>query len=94
MTNQELKDQLGNYTKSFENQVKEISPFYTNLEPYQRGMLILALLFCWLLVIYWLTKPNPTLLQQELNKKLAKKEKELEERILRQMAFYKRLKEE
>ena len=90
MTNpQELKDKLGQTTEQLENKLKDLAPFYTSLEPYQRGMLILGLLLLLLISIYYLTKTHP----QVNSKMLAKKEKELEERILRQMAFYKKLRE-
>ena len=91
MTNpQELKDKLGQTTEQLEKKLKDLAPFYTSLEPYQRGMLIIGLLLLLLISIYYLTKqPHP----QVNSKMLAKKEKELEEKIMRQMAFYKRLKE-
>ena len=85
MTNQQLKDQLGQTTKKLE---AAITPFYTSLEPHQRGLLILGLLLFLLLIIYYLSKPNP----HQLKYQLSQKEKDLEQRILRQMAFYKRLK--
>jgi len=55
------------------------------LDPWQRGALILALATLLLITAYYLTKSEP-----KLN---SKKEREVEERLMRQMAFFKRLKE-
>ena len=85
----ELKDQIGKSTEQIESKIKEAFnkcfPYYTNLELYQRGILILSLITLLLFTIYYLTKPDLNL--------SAKKEAQIEERILRQMAFYKRLRE-
>ena len=90
MTNpQDLKTKLGETTQQIENKAGELwtnySPHYTNLEPWQRGTLLIALTLFLIFVIYYLTKPDKNL--------IAKKEAQLEEKILRQMAFYKRLRE-
>jgi hypothetical protein len=79
---QELKDKLGNATEQLES---TLTPFYSNLEPYQRGLILLVLILFLLFAIYQLTKSEP-----KLN---TKKESQIEEKILRQMAFFKRLKE-
>ncbi|CAI2191114.1 9818_t:CDS:2 [Funneliformis geosporum] len=39
----EIKQKLGETTEQLENKVKEFSPYYTNLEPYQRGLILIAL---------------------------------------------------
>jgi hypothetical protein len=81
MTNlPEIKQKLGETTEKLESL---ISPHYTNLEPYQRGILLIALTLFLIFSIYYLTKPEP-----KLN---AKKEAQLEEKLMRQMAFFKRL---
>ena len=79
---QELKDKLGQTTEKLES---VITPLYTNLEPYQRGLILMALTAFLIFTIYQLTKSEP-----KLN---AKKESQLEEKLMRQMAFFKRLKE-
>ena len=88
MTNpQDLKNKLGETTEQIESKVKELTPYYTNLEPYQRGLILIALILFLVLVIYWLTKSDKKLVRDD------KKEKEVEEKIMRQMAFFKRLRE-
>jgi hypothetical protein len=83
MTNlEEIKNKLGETTEQVE---AAISPYYTNLEPWKRGTLIIALTLLLLLAIYYFTKP-----EKNLN---TKKEAQMEEKILRQMAFFKRLRE-
>jgi len=86
-TTNEIKQKLGETTEQLENKVKEFSPYYTNLEPYQRGLILIILILFLILVIYWLTKSDKKLARDD------KKEKEAEEKIMRQMAFFKRLRE-
>ena len=88
MTN-DLKNKLGESTEQFEQKVKELFPYYTNLEPWQRGLLIIALTALLLFSIYYLTKSD----KQLATKRESQKEKEAEERLMRQMVFFKRLKE-
>jgi len=66
---------------------QNIAPYYTNLEPWQRGLLLIALTAFLLFAIYQLTKSEKPAKQDP------KREKEIEERLLRQMAFFKRLRE-
>ena len=64
-----------------------LTPYYTSLEPYQRGLLLITLTLFLLFAVYSLLKSEkPTTLNP-------KKEQELEEKLMRQMAFFKRLKE-
>jgi short subunit fatty acids transporter len=86
-----IKQTLGESTEQLEKKVKELTPFYTNLEPWQRGIIIIALILFLLFAIHYLTKPSKQIVVD--NKKELQKEKEIEEKILRQMAFFKRLKE-
>jgi len=92
MTNN-FKQTLGESTEQLESKIKEFAPFYTNLEPYQRGMLILTLTILLLFAIYYLTKSDKQIVIDKDNKKELRKEKEIEEKLLRQMAFFKRLRE-
>ena len=72
---------LADKTEQFEAQVGEL------LEPWQRGLLFIALTLFLLFAVYSLTQTKaPT-------KTDPKKEKEIEEKLLRQMAFFKRLRE-
>ena len=84
--NNELKNKLGTATEQLE---AVIAPHYTNLEPYQRGLLIITLVLFLLFSVYYLTKPDKPL----NTKREEQREKEIEERLLRQMAFFKKLKE-
>ena len=83
MTNpQDLKNKLGQTTEQLE---AKITPYYTNLEPWQRGLILMALILFLIFSIYQLTKSD--------SKLSSKKEAQAEERLMRQMAFFKRLKE-
>ena len=84
MTN-DLKNKLGETAEQLESKAKELTPYYTNLESWQRGLIIIVLTLFLLFAIYQLTKSEP-----KLN---AKKEAQVEDKILRQMAFFKRLRE-
>jgi len=64
---------------------QNVTPYYTNLESWQRGLILIAPLLFLLFAIYQLTKSEPNL--------NAKKENQIEEKILKQMAFFKRLRE-
>ena len=80
MTN--LKKTLGETTEKLES---ALTPLYSNLESWQRGLVLITLIVLLILSIYYLTKSEP-----KIN---AKKEKEIEEKLMRQMAFFKRLRE-
>lgn len=84
MTN-DFKNKLGEATEQIEKKVQELAPYYINLESWQRGLILIALTLFLLFAIYQLTKPEP--------KMNAKKEAQIEEKILHQMAFFKRLRE-
>ena len=88
MTN-DLKTKLGEYTKQVEEGIGTAfivgHSYYGKLEPWQRGLILIALTLFLIFAIYQLTKSEP-----KLN---AKKESQIEDRILRQMAFFKRLRE-
>jgi len=83
-----IKQKLGESTEKLENKFLGITPHYTNLEPWQRGLILIALTLFLLFAIYQLTKS-----EKQSTKKESQKEKEIEERLMRQMAFFKRLKE-
>jgi len=94
---QEIKQKLGEQTQKLETKTKELftkySPYYSKLEPWQRGVLIIALILCLLLFIYYLTATSKNR-AEILREKLAReKEAQMEEKMFRQMALFKRLKE-
>ena len=82
MTNSaELKSKLGEYTEQLESQ----------LEPWQRGLLLITLATLLLISIYYLTKketPTPRELTEAEKKRL---EALAEERILKRVEFLNRL---
>lgn len=86
MTNPtQLKNTLGENTQKLESQAHQLftdySPYYSNLEPWQRGLLLITLTLFLLFALYYLLQPNKNL--------QAKKEAQIEEKILKQMAFIK-----
>ena len=84
MTNsQELKDKLGKVTEQFEQ----------HLEPWQRGLLLIALTALLIISIYYLTKkekPEPRELTDVECKRI---EALAEERILKRAEFLRKLRE-
>jgi len=87
MTNSEnFKQKLGENTEKLEKQVGE---YYFSLEPDQRGLLIIGLVALLAITIYWLTKED----KNKLAEREARKEALAEERLLRQMALFRKLKE-
>ena len=90
-TTNEIKQKLGETTEQLENKVKEFSPYYTNLEPYQRGLILIALTTFLIFAIYYLTKkekPEPRELTDSEKRRL---EMLAEERILKRAEFLKKL---
>ena len=96
MTNsQELKQKLGEATEQLETKIGELwtnhSHHYSNLEPWQRGTLLIALTFFLLFSLYYLTKketPKPRELTEAEKKHL---ERLAEERILKRAEFLRKL---
>ena len=92
MTNSaEIKNKLGEYTEQVENKTKELAPYYTNLEPWKRGLILIVLALFLLFAIYQLTKkerPEPRELTEAERKKI---EILAEERILKRAEFLNRL---
>lgn len=88
-----FKNQLGTNTEQLEQQFLKLTPHYTSLEPWQRGLLLIALTLFLLFSIYYLTSTNQVK-KEDLRTRLSQqREKEQEEKFLRQMAFFKKLKE-
>ena len=83
MTN-DLKQKLGASTEKLESL---ISPYYTSLESWKHGLLLISLTLFLLFSIYYLTKSTKT------EKTSAKQEAQAEEKLMRQMAFFKRLRD-
>jgi hypothetical protein len=92
MTNPEkIKTKLGETAEKIEAKVNDFFPYYTNLEPWQRGVLILVLIILLLTSIHLLTKketPQPRELTDEEKKSL---ERLVEERILKRAEFLRKL---
>ena len=96
MTNPQLeqaKNQLGQQTQNLEHKISklwsEYSPNYTNLEPWKRGLILIALLASLTLAIYYLTHES----QDRKAQRKLKAEQAQEERLLRRMEVLKKLRE-
>ena len=96
MTNlnlENLKQNLGEKTQNLESKAQELwnqfSPHYTNLEPYQRGLILIGLIALIALAIYYLTHENST----KKKSRQTQAEAELEARLLKRMETLKRLRE-
>src|SRR4051812_11741881 len=96
MTNpQELKDKLGKTTEKVESKIRDsftnYHPYYSNLEPWQRGLILIALATFLVFAIYQLTKKDQ-LQPRELTESERKRIETLaEERILKRAEFLSRL---
>jgi hypothetical protein len=96
MTNPQLeqaKNQLGQQTQNLEHKVSklwnEYSPNYTNLEPWKRGLILIAILASLVLVVYYLTHES----QDRKAQRKLKAEQAQEERLLKRMELLKKLRE-
>ena len=92
MTNsEEIKNKLGEYTEQVEEKIKDFAPYYTNLEPWQRGLILIALIAFLIFAIYYLTKketPQPRELTEDEKKRI---ETMVEQRILKRAEFLRKL---
>ena len=95
MTNQleNAKQKLGEQTQKLERKAGELwtdfSPNYTNLEPWQRGLVLVGIIVLLILVAYYLTHEN----QDRRAKRKAQAEAAMEDKIIRKMELLKRLRE-
>ena len=96
MTNLEIekaKQKLGEQTQKLERKVGELwadfSPNYTNLEPWQRGLILIGILIILALALYYLTREN----QNKKAQRKAQAEKAMEDKIIRKMELLKKLRE-
>lgn len=97
MTNQfnpnELKNKLGEQTQKLESKANEMwsefSPNYTNLEPWQRGLLLIGIVVLLALITYYLTHES----QDRKTRQKAHAEAALEDKIIKRMELLKKLRE-
>jgi len=93
MTINQIKQNLGDQTEGLENKVQDLwnqfSPHYTNLEPYQRGLILIGLIALLALITYYLTHENST----KKNHRQNQAEAELEARLIKRMEILKKLRE-
>lgn len=99
MTNQfnlntaDLKNKLGEQTQRLERKTEELwadfSPHYTNLEPWQRGLVLIGIVVLLILIAYYLTHEN----QDKKARKKAQAEQALEDKIIKRMELLKKLRE-
>ena|SRR5438067_12767776 len=89
----DVKQKLNENTQKLENKVSEMwsefSPHYTNLEPWQRGLILIAILVLLTLATYYLTCEN----QDRKARKKAQAEAALEDKIIKRMELLKKLRE-
>ena len=93
MTINQIKSQLGEQTKNLENKIQDLwnqfSPHYTNLDPWQRGLVLIGLVVLLAFTAYYLTHESPELKTHQK----AKLEQAQEEKIIRRMELLKKLRE-
>lgn len=93
MKTQEIKQAIGEQTQKLETKVQELwtdfNPHYTNLEPWQRGLILIGIVVLLALVIYYLTHEN----KNKTTIKKAQAEAVLEEKIIKRMELLKKLRE-
>ena len=90
---QEIKQKLGENTQKLERKASEFwfdySPHYTNLEPWQRGLLLIGIVILLAVGIYYLTKKD----KSRTAIKKAQAEAALEDKIIKRMELLKKLRE-
>ena len=92
MTNSaELKNKLGEYTEQVESKAKKIASHYTNLEPWKRGLILIALSLFLIFAIYQLTKKEKSKPRELTETERKRIEAIAEERILKRAEFLNRL---
>ena len=95
MTNQleNAKQKLGEQTQKLERKAGELwtdfSPNYTNLEPWQRGLILIGIIVLLALVAYYLTREN----QNKAAIRKTQMEAAMEDKIIRRMELLKKLRE-
>ena len=93
MTINQIKQNLGEQTQNLENKAQDLwnqfSPHYTNLEPWQRGLVLIGLVVLLIAITYYLTHES----QDQKTKRKAQLEQAQEEKIIRRMELLKRLRE-
>ena len=87
------KQKLGENTEKLERKVGELwtdfSPNYTNLEPWQRGLILIGIVILLVLVAYYLTHEN----QNKKVQRKAQAEAAMEDKIIKRMELLKKLRE-
>ena len=90
---QEAKQKLGQQTQKLESKASELwndfSPNYTNLEPWQRGLVLIGIVVLLILIAYYLTHES----QDKKARKKAQAEAALEDKIIKRMELLKKLRE-
>ncbi|KLL04218.1 MAG: hypothetical protein MRECE_2c119 [Mycoplasmataceae bacterium CE_OT135] len=97
MTNQfnpaEIKQKLGEQTQKLEAKASELwsefNPNYTNLEPWQRGLILIGIVILLIFTAYYLTHES----QSKTAIRKAQAEAAIEDKIIRKMELLKKLRE-
>ena len=89
----DAKQKLGEQTQKLENKASELwndfSPHYTNLEPWQRGLLLIGIIVLLALATYYLTHES----QDKKVRQKSQAEAVLEDKIIKRMELLKKLRE-
>lgn len=87
----DIKQKLGENTEKLEKKVQDFwnqsSPYYSNLEPWKRGLILLGLAGLTALTIYWLVRED----KSKVSKKRDQLESLTEERLLKKLELFKKL---
>ena len=90
---QEAKQKLGQQTQKLEAKANEFwndfGSNYTNLEPWQRGLVLIGIVALLILIAYYLTHES----QDKKARKKAQAEAALEDKIIKRMELLKKLRE-
>lgn len=97
MTNQfnsaVIKQKLGEQTQKLEAKANEFwtdfSPHYTNLEPWQRGLVLFGIVALLILIAYYFTHES----QNKTASRKAQAEAAIEDKIIKRMELLKKLRE-
>ena len=90
---EKAKQKLGQQTQKLEAKANEFwndfSPNYANLEPWQRGLVLIGILILLILIAYYLTHES----QDRKARKKAQAEVAMEDKIIKRMELLKKLRE-
>ncbi|RHZ36040.1 hypothetical protein [endosymbiont GvMRE of Glomus versiforme] len=91
---EEIKQKLGEQTEKLEDKIRDswanFHPYYGELEPWKRGLILIGILALLVFIIYYLTKQEDP---AEVLRRKEKAEAAMEERVLKRVELLKKLRE-